>query len=331
MAPMTRSRAGEGDLPLDMHTDYYGQRATAGLIITEGTHPSADGKGYCRTPGLFTDEQVTAWRKVTDAVHHTGGQIVVQLMHCGRISTHFNRAEGTRAIAPSAVRADISLYTDQEGMQPVDEPHALSTEEVLGVIGEYADAAKRAAAAGFDGVELHAASGYLPMQFLTPNSNTRTDQYGGSVENRCRFVVEVLNAMSDEIGADRVGLRICPGNPFNDMVDPDPVATYSTLIELVKPLGLAYLHVVRSPDITVDAFAIAAAFSGPKIFNDSFTKESAEEAIASGTCDAVSWARNYIANPDLVERFRTGAELATFGRAALYANGEVGFSDFPTI
>lgn len=333
MAPMTRSRADEahGDVVTDLHVSYYAQRATAGLVITEGTQPSITGKGYCRTPGLHDAAQVAAWRRVTDAVHAAGGTIVVQLMHVGRIACAENKPAGADTVAPSAIRADIELYTDAVGMASVVLPRALTTEEVGGVVAEFAHATALALAAGFDGVELHAASGYLPMQFLSTGTNHRTDRYGGSAENRARFVVECLEAMAAVAGAGRVGVRICPGNTFNDLTDADPAATYAALLGAIDPLGLAYLHVIRSPDPEVDAFAIAAAhWHGPTILNDFFTFESATAAVADGTCEAVSFARHYLANPDLVERFRTGTPLARFDRTTLYTPGPAGYTDYPT-
>ena len=334
MAPMTRSRADEanGDVVTDLHVAYYARRATAGLVITEGTQPSITGKGYCRTPGVHTPAQVDAWRKVTDAVHAAGGTIVVQLMHVGRIACKENKPEGADTVAPSAIRGDVSLFTDAVGMAHVVEPRALRTDEVPLVVEEFRAATACAMAAGFDGVELHAASGYLPMQFLSTGTNRRDDRYGGSAENRVRFVVECLDAMAAEAGAGRVGVRICPGNTFNDLHDDDPERTYATLLGAIDHHGLAYLHVIRSPDPAVDAFAIAAAhWNGPTILNDSFDFASATEAVRSGACTAVSFARHYLANPDLVARFRTGAPLARFDRKTLYTPGPEGYTDSPAL
>ncbi len=332
MAPMTRSRADEHDCPTDLHVQYYGQRAQAGLVVTEGVQPSIDGKGYCRTPGLHDERQARAWRAVTDAVHASGGLIVVQLMHCGRVASHHNKAPGARTVAPSAIRAEVQMFTDAVGMAPTDEPHALSTGEVDAVVAEYAAAAELSRLAGFDGVELHAASGYLPMQFLSTGTNRRTDRFGGDTHRRTQFTVEVMEAMAAVLGADRVGLRVCPGVEFNDISDADPVDTYSTLLERLRGAGFAYVHVIRSPVPALDAFALAReAFDGGLIANDGFDFETAEMAIDSGVADAVSFARHFIANPDLVERFRAGAPLATFDRKTLYTPGPAGYVDYPPL
>ena len=218
MAPMTRSRAGAGDLPTELHVEYYRQRANAGLIVTEGVQPSKNGKGYCRTPGIHTPAQVQAWRAVTEAVHAEGGKIVLQLMHCGRISSHHNKEPGAETVAPSAIKAKGQLYSDSAGMVDHDTPRALSTSEIATVIEEYRQATSNALEAGFDGVELHCTSGYLPAQFLSTGTNQRTDQYGGSTQNRIRFAIETLQAISAVAGAGRVGFRICPGNPFKRFI-----------------------------------------------------------------------------------------------------------------
>lgn len=331
MAPMTRSRAAPGDLPTDLHVEYYRQRATAGLIITEGAHPSPAGKGYCRTPGIFTPEQVAAWKKVTDAVHAEGGRIVVQLMHVGRVACRLNKDVDAETVAPSAIRANVKLFTEA-GQMPVEEPRALETHEVAGVIEEYAQATRNALAAGFDGVELHCTSGYLPAQFLSTGTNKRTDQYGGSVVNRIRFVVEAIEAMTAVAGAGRVGFRICPGNPYNDLTDENPTETYSTLLEALDGKGLAYLHLINVPGLGVDSIGIAKAhWNGPLVLNESFTLEPAKEAVGSGTADAISFGRLFVSNPDLVERFRRGAPLAQFDVKTLYSPGAEGFTDYPTL
>lgn len=331
MAPMTRSRADADDAPDALHARYYGQRADAGLIIAEGTYPSVNGKGYCRTPGIATPTQVAAWGRVNAAIGEQGAASrVLQLMHVGRAASRHNKPEGAETVAPSAIAAHGSLYSDSHGMVPMDVPRALDTHEVAGVIEEYRLAALNARAAGFDGVELHCSSGYLPMQFLLACSNQRRDGYGGSLTRRIRFVVETLEAMAGAIGAGRVGLRICPGNPYNDMQDDDPVATYGALLDAVDPLGLAYLQVSRSPQPDLDAFALARRhFRGGLILNDGFDGASAAQAIATGQGEAVSFARHYIANPDLVARLRAGLPLAGFDRATLYSTGERGFTDYP--
>lgn len=332
MAPMTRSRAGTGDAPTGIMVDYYRQRASAGLIVTEGTQPSKHGKGYCRTPGIYTEAQVAGWRHVTDAVHAEGGRIVLQLMHCGRIAARLNKDPDAETVAPSAIRAKGQMFTDAAGMVDFDEPRALETGEIPAVVDEFRQASRNAIEAGFDGVELHAASGYLPMQFLSTGTNHRTDRYGGSLENRIRFTVETLAAMSTAVGAGRVGLRICPGNPFNDIEDADPTATYGALLGAIDGLRLAYLHLVHLRIPQVDGLAVAARhFTGKLILNESITYDSAREYVGSGRADAISFARSFIANPDLVRRFRDGTELARFDRKTLYSPGAEGYSDYPSL
>jgi N-ethylmaleimide reductase len=332
MAPMTRSRANEHDAPDDLHVAYYAQRASAGLIVAEGTYPSRDGKGYCRTPGIVDDVQIRAWRRVTDAVHERGAKIVLQLMHVGRVATHHNKAPDAQTVAPSPIRARGTLYSDTHGTVEMDVPRALTRAEIAGVIADYRRAALNAMAAGFDGVELHCSSGYLPMQFLLECSNQRTDDYGGTLHGRVRFTVETLDAIAGAIGGARVGLRICPGNPYNDMRDDDPAATYGALLDAVSPLGFAYLHVSRSPDPGLDAFALARRhFRGPLIVNDGFDGKSAGQALAAGVGEAVSFARHFIANPDLATRLMERAPLAAFDRASLYTTGARGYTDYPPL
>jgi N-ethylmaleimide reductase len=329
MAPMTRSRADADDAPTDLHVEYYRQRAGAGLIVSEGTQPSPSGKGYCRTPGIHSPRQVEAWRRVTGAVHAAGGRMVLQLMHVGRISSRYNRAADAEAVAPSAIRARGQIFTDTAGMQDFDLPRELSTAEVARVVDEYRQATVNGLAAGFDGVELHAASGYLPMQFLSSGSNRRTDRYGGSAENRVRFVVETLEAMCSAAGADRVGLRICPGNTFNDVLDDDPTETYATLMRAVRPLELAYLHLIYLPNPNVDGLALAREIRpAPLVINESLTFESAQRYVEDGTAEAASFGRFFIANPDLVHRWRTGTPLAQFDRRTLYTPGAKGYTDY---
>lgn len=329
MAPMTRSRAGAQDEPLPMTVDYYAQRASAGLIITEGVYPAFEGKGYTRTPGLINDVQAQAWQNVVSAVHNRGGKIVMQIMHCGRIVSHLNRAQEARVLAPSAVRAAGDIFTEQ-GMAPLEMPEEMSSEDIQETIAAFAATAQRARDIGFDGVELHATSGYLPAQFLSTGTNQRQDDYGGSLENRARFVIELLQAMAAEIGAGRVGMRISPGNRFNDLHDDDPVATYEYLLQASNPIGLAYLHVIRMAD-GIDNVALAKNnFTGPIIANESYDLAEAEAALAAEDCAAVSFGRAFISNPDLVERFQTGAPLAPINFKTLYTPGAEGYSDYPT-
>lgn len=330
MAPMTRSRADQHGVPTAEMVEYYRQRASAGLIVAEGTAPSAHGLGYCRTPAIYSAEQIAAWKAVTDAVHAEGGLIVLQLMHVGRASSFHNKPAGAATVAPSALRARTQLYTDAAGLVDTDEPQALSLQEIALVIEEYRQAALNAREAGFDGVELHCTSGYLPMQFMASGSNLRDDQYGGSVENRVRFPVEVLTTMAQAIGAGRVGMRLCPGNPFNDIEDQDPLATAEALCKAAEPLDLAYVHIMRSPLAELDAFALAQRHcSGGLILNDGFDGASAAAALEAGQGEAVSFARHFIANPDLVERLRNGLPLARFDRKTLYSPGPEGYSDYP--
>jgi N-ethylmaleimide reductase len=332
MAPMTRSRAGEGDVPSELNVEYYRQRATAGLIVSEGTQPSANGKGYCRTPGIHTAAQIAGWRKVTDAVHGEGGKIVLQIMHCGRIGVAQNKDAGAESVAPSAVRATGQMFTDTAGMQDFDMPRALDITEIPALIAEFGQATTNALQAGFDGVELHAASGYLPMQFLSTGTNKRTDAYGGSAENRARAVVEMLESMVKAAGAGRVGIRICPGVPFNDIQDDDPAETYATLLKAIGPMGLAYLHLILLKTPQVDGLEVAKAnYTGSLILNDSISLERGNEMVDTGEAAAVSFARHFLGNPDLVRRLREGAELARFDRKTLYTPGPAGYNDYPFI
>ena len=281
MAPMTRSRAGEGDAPTDMNALYYGQRASSGLIITEGVYPNVDGKGYVRTPGIVTEAQIAGWKLVTDAVHARGGKLVMQIMHCGRISSHHNKPKGSRTLAPSAIQAKGEIYTDAAGMAAHDMPEELTLTEIKQTVADFGQAAANAIEAGCDGVELHCTSGYLPAQFLSTGTNTRSDEYGGALENRLRFVIDVLGAMTKAVGAGRVGIRICPGNPFNDLTDDNPEETFRALIQAINPMGLAFLHVIRMK-AGVDNIALAAEFSGPVILNDSYDLERGNRALGKG-------------------------------------------------
>ena len=330
MAPMTRSRAGAGAAPTQMMADYYAQRASAGLIISEGIAPSANGLGYSRTPGLYNDTQVDGWSRVTAAVHAAGGKIVAQLMHVGRVANKLNKPAGSETLGPSPVQARGEIYTEEAGMQPFDSPRELRADEIGAVIDEYRLATVNAFRAGFDGVELHCTSGYLPAQFLSTGTNQRTDAYGGSVQNRCRFPLEVLAAMASVGGHGRVGMRICPDNPFNDLADEDPLDTFEYFLGEAALLDLAYLHVIRMPSGSVDNIALGQRFFGDRlIVNDSYDFTEAGEVIAGGEAAAVSFGRPFIANPDLVERFREGAALAKLDPRTLYAGGAAGYCDYP--
>ncbi len=327
MAPMTRSRANEADAPTQMNALYYAQRASAGLIITEGVYPNFDGKGYVRSPGIVTNDQIAGWQKVADAVHAKGGKIVMQIMHCGRIGSYHNKADGTRSLAPSAIKAKGEIYTDAAGMAEFDRPEEMSLADIEQTISDYGQAAKNAINAGFDGVELHGTSGYLPAQFLSTGTNKRTDKYGGTLEKRLRFTVDVLAAMIAAIGAGRVGLRICPGNPFNDLTDDNPEETFRGLIQAINPMKLAFLHVIRMK-AGVDNIALASEFDGAVILNDSYDLQSGNRALASGQADAISFGRPYIANPNLTETFKHGLALSQPDYKRLYTAGPEGYVDY---
>jgi N-ethylmaleimide reductase len=342
MAPMTRSRA-LGNLPNALMQSYYGARAEAGLIITEGVAPSANALGYARIPGLFTSEQVAAWRPVTDAVHARGGHIFAQLMHVGRIAHPHNLPPGARILAPSAVAAAGQMWTDQQGLQPLPTPQEMNASDLSATAREFAQAARNARSAGFDGVELHGANGYLLEQFLHPHTNRRTDAYGGSVAARIRFVIEVARATADAIGADRVGLRLSPHNTFNDLpphADVEP--TFAALASELR--GLAYLHLVSNPnaDWPATARAIRHEFRGTIIANGGFDRQRAEDALqarngggspeaAEIAADLIAFGRPFIANPDLVERLRRGVELAAPNPATFYTASAEGYVDYPAL
>ncbi|ANI79794.1 MULTISPECIES: alkene reductase [Sphingobium] len=335
MAPMTRDRAGPGDVPTDVMVDYYRQRAGAGLIVTEGTQPSPAGKGYWRTPGIHSEAQVAGWRKVADAVHEEGGKIVMQIMHVGRAAVQANKDADAETIAPSAIQCPDKI-PGPDGI-PVETamPRALETSEIAAVIAEYVAAARNAIAAGLDGVELHCASGYLPMQFLSSNTNQRSDRYGGSVENRIRFVVELLEALAGAVGAGRVGFRICPGVKFNGMNDANPHETYAALLKAVDGLGLAYCHLIHIPLEGQDALDLVRAnWTGAIIENGGLNLDKARAIVANRKADAVSFGYLYIANPDLVERFRVGAPLAKADRVNLYTgegDDRKGYTDYAVL
>ncbi len=333
MAPMTRSRALQADdCVSELHEAYYSQRANAGLIITEGVHPSFDGKGYNRTPGICNEQHVAVWSKVVTAVHNEGGLIACQLMHCGRVGHPDNKATGTRMLAPSAVAARAEIFTEQ-GMQAMPTPEAMTIEEVQTVIEDYRQAAERCLAAGFDGIELHCASGYLPGQFLASESNLRDDEYGGSLENRLRFIDEVIDALASVVGVGRVGLRISPGNPYNDHVDADPETTYAALLRLAEKKGVAWVHAIRMASTGIDSLALTRAnYSGVLIGSDSFTAEEAESCIVDKVVDAVSFGRLYIANPDLVARFERGGPFNKIDKRTIYGGeGAAGYTDYPLL
>ena len=335
MAPLTRNRAGAGQVPRDIAVDYYSQRAGAGLIVTEGTQPSAVGQGYLDTPGMHSPEQIEGWRAVADAVHADGGRIVVQLMHVGRIA-HPDNKNGLESVAPSAIGIDQQTVT-ANGKQDSVVPRALEITEIEGVVQEFVHAAESAIAAGLDGVELHAANGYLLHQFLAPSANGRTDEYGGSPENRARFSVEVTKAVVDAIGADRVGIRISPAHNVQGAIESDPddvAATYGTLVDAIAPLGLAYLSILADPH--TDLFQnLRRRFGGPVIANTGFSHvtdlDEVKEIIDGDLAELVAVGRQFISNPDLVTRWKTGAELNTPNSKTFYGGGVEGYTDYPTL
>lgn len=330
MAPMTRNRADAQDVPHALNAEYYAQRAGAGLIITEGAQVSPQGKGYPRTPGIYNAAQVAGWRQVTAAVHARGGRIFIQLWHVGRISHPSTQIEGALPVAPSALRPEGAILT-ATGQQPFVTPHALTLEEIPGVVAQFRRAAQCAAEAGFDGVEIHGANGYLIDQFLRDGSNHRTDAYGGTVENRTRFLLEVTAAVRAVFDADRIGVRLSPLHVFNSMSDSDPTQTFTHVAKALSPLGLAYLHIVETGPSRLDWLLLRRAFAGTFIANGGYDQAKAEMAVAAGRADLVSFANLYLANPDLVERFRQGALLNKPDRTTFYGGDSRGYTDYPTL
>ncbi|WP_435627600.1 alkene reductase [Candidatus Ferrigenium straubiae] len=337
MSPMTRSRA-IGNVPNELMAEYYAQRASAGLIVTEGTSPSPNGLGYARIPGIFSAAQVEGWRRVADAVHAQGAKLFVQLMHTGRVSHELNLPPGARVLAPSAIAAAGEMYTDAEGMKPNAMPQEMSAADIRDAIGEFAQAAKNAVAAGCDGVELHAANGYLLEQFIRPNSNLRTDRYGGPIENRARFVLEAVEAAIVAIGKDRVGIRLSPFGVFNDMPLYDAMeAEYAWLAQQLNARGLVYIHLVDHssmgappvPDSMKAAFR--SAFKGALILSGGYDAERAESDLAAGKCDLVAVGRPFLANPDLVERWKNGTALNAPDPGTFYTPGAKGYIDYPVM
>ncbi|WP_415401291.1 alkene reductase [Tateyamaria sp. SN3-11] len=338
MAPMSRSRAEEGGVPGQMMADHYSDRATAGLIISESAPVSRQGVGYPNTPGLFTQQQTAGWLRVLNSVRSQGGRMFAQLQHCGRIS-HSSHQEGNEVpVAPSALRPAGSAFTSS-GYQDFDTPRRLETLEIPGVVDQFRLAAQNARDAGFDGVEVHGANGYLIDQFLRDGTNTRTDGYGGSVENRARFLQEVLDAVATVFPAERIGLKLSPENNFNGMSDTNPQRHFERIVEMIADRGLAYLHVTEaSMGITghiegsardVNYGKLRTLFPGIYIANNGYSKAAAETAIQSGHADLVAFGAPFLANPDLVRRFREDLPLNTIDRTTFYAGGETGYNDYP--
>ena len=335
MAPMTRSRAAAGNVPTELFAVYYSQRAAAGLIISEATQVTPAGQGYVRTPGIHSDEQVAGWRQVTDAVHRAGGRIFLQLWHVGRISHTSFQPGGGAPVAPSAITAKGMSFTAQ-GPAPFSPPRALQRDEIPQVVAQYADGARRALAAGFDGVELHGANGYLIDQFLRDGSNHRTDEYGGTVAGRARFLLEVTEAVTGVWGSERVGVRLSPRVAFNDMSDSDPAAIFGHVAGELRG-RVAYLHIiegVRGPMASAEsrlAPLLRERFAGPLILNGGYDRDAAEAALAAGEAELISFGAPYLANPDLPTRFLAGAPLNAPDQATLYSEGPRGYIDYPAL
>ena len=329
MAPMTRSRADNEGVQPPYVADYYAQRASTGLLITEATNISPMAKGYVRTPGIYTDAQIESWQAVTKAVHDKGGKIFMQLFHTGRIALPDFLPGNVQPVAPSAVPAKGQNYTD-EGMKPFVTPRELTREEIRAIVGDFATASKNAISAGFDGVELHAASGYLVQQFLTTNANLRTDEYGGTIENRTRFLFEVLDAMIAAVGNERVGVKFSPRMKFNDIEEKDADLVYPFIFKCLNERELAYIHV---GDFTGGEWhtKLRPLYKGVFFAGGGFTKETGEALLESGGADAIVYGTPHVANPDLLERFRRNAPLNLPDQTTFYTPGERGYTDYPVL
>lgn len=338
MAPMTRNRAGPGNAPTALNATYYAQRAGAGLIVAEASQVSPQGLGYPGTPGIHSDEQIEGWKLVTDAVHAAGGRIFLQLWHVGRISHPSLQPDGALPVAPSAIAPAGQAWT-LDGMKPYVTPRALETAEIPGIVAQYRQGAANAKAAGFDGIEVHAAHGYLLDQFLRDKTNQRTDKYGGSAENRARLLVEVMEAVAGEWGGDRTGVHLSPTNlAFNDISDSDPAQTFTTAVRALDRLGLAYLHLVEPGPADpvglgprLDAAFFRPMWRSALVVNKAYDLDRANAVLRSGTADLVSFATLFIANPDLPERFRRGAPFNPPERKTYYGGTEKGYTDYPAL
>jgi N-ethylmaleimide reductase len=347
MAPLTRNRA-PGAVPNELMAEYYAQRASAGLIISEATAITHQGQGYADVPGLYGTEQLDGWKRVTDAVHRRGGRIVVQLWHVGRVSHVDLQPDGQQPVAPSAIPAKTKTYLIQEGsgrFVPTSPPRALDAEEIPGIVQDYRHAARHAmASAGFDGVELHAANGYLIDQFLKRGANERKDDYGGSIENRARFLLEAMRMVVGEIGGGRVGIRLSPVTPANDISEPDPQPLFDYVVRQLAPLGLAYIHVIEGAtggprdiaDRPFDYGALRRAYhdaggKGAWMVNNGYDKPLAERALQESRADLVAFGKPFISNPDLVERLKKNAPLNPPDKATFYGGGAKGYTDYPTL
>ena len=335
MSSLTRNRAGAGNVPSDLAVEYYRQRATAGLILTEASPVCPEGHGYPRTPGIHSPEQIAGWRKVTDAVHAAGGRIAIQLWHVGRISHPDLQPDGALPVAPSALRPAGQTVT-LKGMQDFVTPRALETGEIPGVVAAFAQAAKNAMAAGFDGVEVHAGNGYLLDQFLRSSTNQRSDAYGGSKENRARLLFEILTAVCAAIGNDRVGVRLSPVTPFNDIFDADPQTTFDYVVGALNRFDLAFLDILQGTGgmpqdqwLPFNYDRLRAIYKGKLILNNGYDFATGQAAVQSGAADAIAYGRALLANPYLVERFRRGAPLNQPDYEKLYVGEEKGYTDYP--
>jgi N-ethylmaleimide reductase len=338
MAPLTRNRAGPGLVPGPFALEYYTQRASAGLIIAEATQISAQAQGYADTPGCYTDEQVRGWKTITDSVHAKGGKIVVQLWHTGRVSHKCFQKDGLAPVGPSAIRANTKTFVAGQGFVDVSMPRALELSEIPGIIEDFRNASVCAMGAGFDGVELHGAHGYLLDAFLRDGTNHLTDAYGGSIANRSRLLIEVTKACAEAIGANRLGVRISPVSTSGDSRDSNPRALFNHVVENLSPIGLAYLHVVEGEtggardSIPFDYAALRDRFDGVWMANNGYDRQMAIDAVASGRADLVSFGRLFIANPDLVARLRQNAPLnKLMARETTYGGGAHGYTDYPTL
>ena len=336
MAPMTRSRA-IGNIPNQLMAAYYKQRSSAGLIITEGVATSPNGLGYARIPGLYSAGQVAGWKLVTDAVHENGGHIFAQLMHCGRIAATQNMPEGAEVLAPSPIAAEGQMWTDSNGMVPNATPAEMSKDDITRAIEEHKQAALHAIEAGFDGVELHAASGYLPNQFISTNANRRTDEYGGSIENRSRFILEALKAMTGAIGSHKVGIKLSPGMAFNDLETDDAPELFPYLLKEFNSLDLAYVHVMRIPkwEAAPNGFEVIKTFrqlyTGSLLAGCAFDKESGEQLLEDGQADMLVYGSLFVSNPDLPARFEQDAPLNAPDQSTYYTSEAAGYTDYPAL
>jgi N-ethylmaleimide reductase len=337
MAPMTRNRAGPGNVPEALNATYYAQRASAGLIVSEATQVSPQGQGYPGTPGIHSAAQVAGWKLVTDAVHRAGGRIFLQLWHVGRISHPALQPGGALPVAPSALAPAGQAWT-LDGMKPYVTPHALETAEIAGIVADFRRGARNARQAGFDGVELHGANGYLIDQFLRDGTNRRSDGYGGSAQNRARFLIEVTEAIVGEWGGDRVGVRLSPTNPYNDIADSHPAATFATAVGALQRFGLAYLHVVEpaaSDPVAAgempDLKFFRKIWRGVLVGNKGYDLARADAAIRDGTTDLIAFATLFLANPDLPERFRRGGPFNAPDRKTFYGGSAAGYTDYPAL